>query len=163
MYYVNHHSIIGIFLLHLQKLEMSEVKTFIPKTPVEFSAGLISALDSSNDSTFSRIQKKDQLVQLEINNKLTKLQAEKSSHLAEELKSKILTSDDSKLGSSKELNDKLTKLTEDLNKINSLKPAKSPALAEAELKLTQCLITNKTKPLNCWDEMSTFKTLARDF
>lgn len=143
---------------------MSEVKTFIPKTPVEFSAGLISTLDASNDTTFSRIQKKDQLVQLEINKQLSKIQNDKSNSLKEELKSKILQHDDeSKLSSSKELNEKLIKITNDLNKINSSKPEKTTALVDAELKLTQCLITNKTKPLNCWDEMSNFKSLAKDF
>lgn len=143
---------------------MSEVKTFIPKTPVEFSAGLISTLDASNDTTFSRIQKKDQLVQLEINKQLSKIQNDKSNSLKEELKSKILQHDDeSKLSSSKELNEKLIKITNDLNKINSSKPEKTTALVDAELKLTQCLIKNKTKPLNCWDEMSNFKSLAKDF
>lgn len=143
---------------------MSEVKTFIPNTPVEFSAGLISALDASNDSTASRVARKDQLVALEVNSKLAQLQKDKSQALGAELQAQILAHEpESKLVSSKALAEKLDAVTADLKKINAFKPAKTPALVDAEAKLTQCLIDNRAKPLKCWDEMTAFKTLAKDF
>lgn len=142
---------------------MSEVKTFIPQTPVEFSAGLISTLDASNESTASRVAKKDQLVQAEVAKTLRQLQAEKSQQLSDELQSKILAQEqDSKLVGSAELNAKLDKITQSLTQINASLVSKSPELVKVEEELTSCLINNKSKPLNCWDQIQAFKQLAKD-
>lgn len=62
-----------------------------------------------------------------------------------------------------QLDEKLSNAMQNLQKINAKKPEKTILLQNAENTVTECLMKNKGKPLNCWEEVQNFKQVAGDY
>ncbi|KAH3661669.1 hypothetical protein OGAPHI_006519 [Ogataea philodendri] len=135
-------------------------RTFYPQTPVEFSSSLISSLDSSVETNFSRQQVSAQVVEKEVNKKLKSLENNKLAKLDAKLSSLLLPAKDDG-ASVASVNEQLTKAADGLKKLNDAKPVKSASLVQAETAVANCIKANKDKPLNCWDEVEKFKKLAK--
>ncbi|KAG7865181.1 hypothetical protein KL918_004763 [Ogataea parapolymorpha] len=135
-------------------------RTFYPQTPVEFNSSLISSLDSSAETNYSRQQASAQVVEREVSKKLKELENNKLAKLDTKLSSLLLPNEDQGL-SVASVNEQLSKAAESLKKLNDAKPAKSKALVDAETAVANCIKINKDKPLNCWDEVEHFKQLAK--
>lgn len=90
--------------------------------------------------------------------------SEKADKLDKTIESKLLTSesekDKQKLQGSTELNAKLDSIYNTLKQSAEAKVAKSSSVLAAEKAVSQCLLKNKGTPLNCWDEVQSFKKLA---
>ncbi len=78
------------------------------------------------------------------------------------MKNSILTKDSEKDKSlsSTQLDDKISKLQADLNKRESKFVKLSKEVINSKKEVVQCLIKNKDKPLNCWDEVKNFEKLV---
>lgn len=141
---------------------MSESKAFPTLTPVQFSPNLLDSLDKSTDSTVTRQQRQSQAISAQVGKQLDELLSEKAEKLDKTIESKLLApeSDKQKLQGSPELNAKLDSIYNTLKQSAEAKVAKSPSVLAAEKAVSQCLLKNKGTPLNCWDEVQSFKKLA---
>lgn len=138
---------------------MSEAKPFPAATPVQFSTDLLDSLDRTTESSFSRTQRK---LHLESTTKSAELDAQlqaKRAQLANSIKSASTPENDNSAGSP-ELMNKLDTVAEKLKNSAQAKLSKSQELKDAEANVTKCLLNNKGKPLNCWDQVQLFKKLA---
>lgn len=80
------------------------------------------------------------------------------------MKNSIITKDSEKdkLLSNSQLDTKIEKLQEALNKRESKFVKLSKEVLNSKEEISQCLIKNKEKPLNCWDEVKKFEKLVNE-
>ncbi|QOU19792.1 hypothetical protein BRETT_003946 [Brettanomyces bruxellensis] len=128
-----------------------KVKTFYPKTPVEFSATLLSELDNSNESNYTRQQYAKQLAELE---------KDERAQLGDALEKSLFTGGDDKTASTASVNKKLKTVSAKLHALNNFEKAKSDELKQAENEVVKCFNGNRSKPLSCWNEVQKFKQAA---
>lgn len=134
-----------------------QTKTFIPKTPVEFSSSLLAQLDNSTESDYTRQQYAETYIQQRVKNELEKLEKLKLDQLDDELTRNLLPDENDANGSTvASINEKLNKMSEKLAELNARTGRSNPTLEIAESEIVKCLKDNKGKPLNCWD-------IAQDF
>lgn len=138
---------------------MSDSSNFPTATPIVFTPALLSSLDSSTNSSITRSQSKEQYLQREISNKLNNLINNEKSIISNSIEINQSSENDNMLGSP-ELNSKLDKIHKILKSSDEAKISKSNELLEIEDNLNNCLLQNKGKPLNCWDLVQKFKSLA---
>jgi len=141
-------------------------KVFLPKTPTEFSPSLISKLDSSLESDYTRAQYTENHIQERIKQELQKIQKESSESLKEALDKLTLLAE--KKGSNKDGKDSISlkhKLEELKSKLDA-RPSRlqvDPPVMTSKEALVNCIVDNKDRPLNCWDEVEAFKNQIRAF
>ncbi len=138
----------------------SAVKTFYPQTPVEFSATLLSELDSSNESNYTRQQYAKQYIEKEVHRRLTDLEKDERTQLSHALENSLLKNDDGKTASVSSVNKELQEVSAKLHALNKFQKAKPEDLKEAEKQVVKCFKGNRTKPLSCWNEVQKFKEAA---
>lgn len=99
--------------------------------------------------------------------RLAQIQKEGDLSLQKGLKEALNKSEAGEDISSAKLEAKVTELSEKLEAVKNSKffqqrTAKeaNPQIEEARTSVVKCLTDNKSKPLNCWDEMQTFKSLV---
>lgn len=138
---------------------MSNVKTFYPKTPVEFSSSVLASLDSSTESNYTRQQYVDQYVEGEVHKRLNAVERDKLTQLDSKLDKALLKTPDSK-PSVKSVNGDLDRAYTRLKALNEFKPERSPEVVSAEQSVVSCLTKNGSTPLNCWEEVEQFKKAA---
>lgn len=141
---------------------MSQTKSFPTYTPVEFSASLLDSFDKSTESTLTRQERQSQALEKQVSLKLNSLISEKANNLDEKINSHLLSndSDSTKFLGSPELNTKLDKIYSTLKESAEAKIEKSPEIIAAEKDVTNCLLSNKGRPLNCWEQVQNFKKIA---
>ena len=143
---------------------MSASTTFPSSTPVVFTPALLATLDASPDTTLSRNQHREQALQRQVSAKLDTLLAEKKSNVEATIESSLLKKEEKNsskvIGGTPQINEKLDKVYHTLKNSAEAKVIKSDALKAAEEEVTQCLLVNRAKPLNCWDVVHKFKQVA---
>ncbi|CAN6632106.1 MICOS complex subunit Mic19p [Trichomonascus vanleenenianus] len=138
-----------------------EPKVFLPKTPTEFSPSLLTKLDSSLESDYTRSQYTESYIQERVQEELRKKQAEATAALKEAVTSlKEGPSEDKE--NSNTLREKLVALKEQLDA--RPKPREhSKELIQAREELVKCFKDNKGKPLKCLDEVEAFKSQVQKY
>lgn len=147
----------------IKNLKMSQeqkVKTFYPKTPVEFSATLLSELDNSNESNYTRQQYAKQYIEKEVHKRLAELEKDERAQLGDALEKSLFTGGDDKAASTASVNKKLKAVSAKLHALNNFEKAKSDELKQAENEVVKCFNGNRSKPLSCWNEVQKFKQAA---
>ncbi|CDO91988.1 unnamed protein product [Kluyveromyces dobzhanskii CBS 2104] len=144
-----------------QPSKPAETKVYVPETPVNFESKLIAQIDNSTETDFTRSQKADRYLQEKVSAKLADLESEALKEFETKLRSSILP-DDSKTESDKLsatlVNDKVDQLKNRLSKLQESHKSKSTEnITKSKKTLTECLLKNKEKPLNCYDEVEQFK------
>ncbi|CAH03057.1 Mic19p [Kluyveromyces lactis] len=144
-----------------QPSKPAETKVYVPETPVNFESKLIAQIDNSTESDFIRSQKAERYLQEKVSAKLSDLESEALKEFETKLQSSILPDDSKSAGdalSTKLVNEKVDQLKVRLSKLQEAHKAKSTDKVTATKKtLTECLLKNKEKPLNCYDEVDQFK------
>lgn len=140
---------------------MSETKPFPIATPVQFSPALLESLDGSTESSLSRAQHRTQAIARQVGTKLDSLLKSKAEALDKTIEQNLIRCDDgSKFQGSPEIGAKLDSIYKTLQQSAEAKIAKPDALVDAEKSVTNCLLKNQGRPLNCWDEVQAFKKIA---
>ncbi|KAJ9572817.1 Protein of Unknown function (DUF1690) [Nakaseomyces glabratus] len=139
---------------------------FTPQSKIEFSQALLSQLEDVSEMDYSRKEYAEKCIEQKISCRLSELEVETLRKFKDTLNDSMQTDSDD--GSNKntactgKLNEKLTDLSQKLEAFKKLEEDKKQkfGLEEKEgprAKLTECLIKNKGKPLNCVDEIAAFK------
>ncbi|CCH41373.1 hypothetical protein BN7_912 [Wickerhamomyces ciferrii] len=142
----------------------TETKVFTPQTPVDFSPSLVSQLEKSVETDYTRSQYTEKYLEDKVNEKLDVLLKDSQLKFDETLKNSILNKDlekDSNLSTSK-IDEKISILQKNLNNKESKFIKLSDELIKSKESVSSCLIQNKEKPLNCWDEVKNFEKLVNE-
>lgn len=149
-----------------QPSKPGEVKVFQPQTQIEFSEALLAQLESSKESNFSRKQLADRYVEQRVSERLSELEEKTLKKFESKLESSLQKNeptegDDSSL-SSNALNEKIEKLNKKLQIYQDKDTERSEKYAKNDTRtaLHKCLLENKGKPLNCYQEIEQFKKLV---
>lgn len=149
-----------------QPSKPNEVKVFQPKTQIDFSEALLSQLESSKESNFTRKQLADRYVEQRVSDRLSELEEETLKKFENKLESSLLQNDNGEESgiSSKALNEKIEKLNEKLDSFQNMDKSKSSKFSNNPIKkeLRKCLLENKGRPLNCYEQIENFKKLVLD-
>ncbi len=127
---------------------------------MEFSSTLISSLESTPETNYTRQQFSAQFIEKEVNKRLKELQTSKLNQLDSKLTEALLPAKDDDGKSVASVNEKLTEINKRLKQINESKPSKNQELLKAEKAVASCLSKNRKEVLNCWDEVEAIKKLA---
>ncbi|ODQ78661.1 hypothetical protein BABINDRAFT_8910 [Babjeviella inositovora NRRL Y-12698] len=141
----------------------AETKVLTPNTPVNFTASFLAQLENSAETDYTRSQNAEQYIQERIAQELRGLEAKAQQQFEGQLTSALLTKDENNDASSSALSEKLSKLTEKLQEAKFSAVGPSKTVLSAKQSVIQCLQDNKGKPLNCWDEVESFKKLVAEF
>lgn len=146
-----------------QPSKPAETKVYVPETPVNFESKLIAQIDNSTETDFTRAQKAERYLQEKVSAKLADLEAEALKEFESKLSSSTLPDDSNSNSSTNTLstalvNEKVEQLKNRLAKLEESHKAKSTeSVVATKNSLTECLLKNKEKPLNCYDEVEQFK------
>ncbi|GAV55415.1 hypothetical protein ZYGR_0AV00460 [Zygosaccharomyces rouxii] len=143
----------------------SETRVFQPKTPVDFSETLLSQLESSNETNFTRKQLGERFVEQRVANRLAELEDETLKKFENKLDDSLIKKDDEKDPlTSQLLNEKVGSLDQRLAALKEKDDQKHSKFANhpARQQLTACLLENKGKPLNCYNQIENFKKLVEE-
>lgn len=146
-----------------QPSKAGDVKVFQPQTQIDFSEALLTQLESSKESDYSRRQLAERYVEQRVSDRLSELEEDTLKKFENKLESSLLKSDgdDSKL-SSAALNEKIEQLNQKLGLFQEMDTAQSAKYSKDKTKesVVKCLLENKGKPLNCYEEIEKFKKLV---
>lgn len=153
-----------------QPSKPNEVRIFQPKTQIDFSETLLAQLESSKESNFSRKQLAERYVEQKVSDRLSELEEETLKKFENKLDNSLLTdeSNSKDKGSSSQssslLNEKVAKLNEKLESLEERNNAKKSKFSNDPIRtgLSKCLLENKGKPLNCYEQIEKFKKLVLD-
>ncbi|CCF57442.1 hypothetical protein KAFR_0C04510 [Kazachstania africana CBS 2517] len=134
---------------------------------IELSEEFLSKLNNSDDTDFSRREKLHKYIEERISDRLAEIEKLTLSDFNEKLENDLLKTDadsDTTL-SSKILDEKINNLNTKIQLFESLDKDRKIKFIESDKddiknKLTQCLLENKGKPLNCYELMQQFKQLV---
>lgn len=143
----------------------TEARVFQPKTPVDFSETLLSQLESSNETNFTRKQLGERFVEQKVANRLAELEEETLKKFENKLDDSLIKKDDENDPlTSRSLNEKVDSLEQRLSALKEKDDQKRAKFANhpARQQLTSCLLENKDKPLNCYNQMENFKKLVEE-
>lgn len=143
----------------------SEARVFQPKTPVDFSETLLSQLESSNETNFTRKQLGERFVEQRVSDRLSELEEETLKKFENNLDASLIKNDDetSQL-TSQQLNEKVKSLEDRLKALKEKDDERHASFAKhpVRIELTTCLLEHKGKPLNCYKQMENFKKLVEE-
>ncbi|CAI1971826.1 hypothetical protein SEUBUCD646_0F00750 [Saccharomyces eubayanus] len=153
-------------------------QVYTPQTQIDFSQSLVSQLDSSNESDYVTKQNAEKFIEKKVAQRLSDLEVETLKKFESTLNNSLLSDDDkdatdgvsssSLNGQIESLNKKLTLFDQlELQKLEKYGGAKSKSDTKKDkgdisikAKLTECLLANRGKSLNCYEEMEEFKKLV---
>lgn len=154
-----------------QPSKPNEIKIFQPKTQIDFSETLLAQLESSKETNFSRKQLAERYIEQKVSDRLSELEEETLKKFENKLDNSLLTDennskdkDSSSSQSSSLLNEKIAKLNEKLDNLQERNNIKHSKFSNDPVRtdLTKCLLENKGKPLNCYEQIEKFKKLVLD-
>ncbi|QLG72089.1 hypothetical protein HG535_0C04430 [Zygotorulaspora mrakii] len=149
-----------------QPSKPGEITVFQPKTQIDFSETLLSQLESSKETNYTRKQLADRYIEQRVSDRLSELEEETLKKFESKLQNSLLQSDktDESGVSSNLLNEKIEKLNKKLDSLQEMDKSRSSKFGEdpAKKNLRKCLLENKGKPLNCYVEIEKFKKLVMD-
>ncbi|QLQ78419.1 hypothetical protein HG537_0A06660 [Torulaspora globosa] len=146
-----------------QPSKSGEVKVFQPQTQIDFSEALLAQLESSKESDYSRRQLAERYVEQRVSDRLAELEEDTLKKFENRLESSLLKGDSADEGlSSAALNEKIEQLNQKLGLFQDRDDAQRTKYAENDTRkaLHKCLIENKGKPLNCYEEIEQFKKVV---
>lgn len=146
-----------------QPSKAGEVKVFQPQTQIDFSEALLAQLESSKESDYSRRQLAERYVEQRVSDRLAELEEDTLKKFENRLESSLLKGDsDEGSLSSAALNEKIEQLNQKLGLFQERDDAQRAKYAEVDTRkaLHKCLLENKGKPLNCYEEIEQFKKLV---
>ena len=154
-------------------------QVYTPLTQIDFSQSLVSQLDSSKESDYVTKQNAEKFIEKKVSQRLSNLEVETLKKFEDTLNNSLLSDDDDKDAvdgiSSSSLNNQIESLNKKLTLFDQLELQKLEKYGGAKgksdkktdngsisikAKLTECLLANKGKPLNCYEEMEEFKKLV---
>ena len=153
-------------------------QVYTPLTQIDFSQSLVSQLDSSKESDYVTKQNAEKFIEKKVSQRLSDLEVETLKKFENTLNNSLLTDDDKDVVggvSSSSLNDQIESLNKKITLFDQLELQKLEKYGGAKgkcddkndkgnvsikAKLTECLLANKGKPLNCYEEMEEFKKLV---
>lgn len=144
----------------------SETRVFQPKTPVDFSETLLSQLESSNETNFTRKQLGERFVEQRVSHRLSELEDETLKKFENKLDDSLIKKDDENDQlTSQILNDKVGSLQQRLEAFKEKDDEKRSKFGNhpAKQQLVTCLLENKGKPLNCYNQIENFKKLVEEY
>ncbi|KAL3232305.1 hypothetical protein RNJ44_04221 [Nakaseomyces bracarensis] len=137
---------------------------FTPQSKIEFSQALLSQLEDVSELEYSRKEYAEKAIEQKISTRLAELEVETLRKFKDTLNDSLKPDSEEKSDglSSKELSTKLQDLQSKLESFKKLEQDKKEKFEldnkdGARSKLTECLLKNKGKPLNCIEEISEFK------
>ncbi|KAK6461957.1 hypothetical protein DFJ63DRAFT_207057 [Scheffersomyces coipomensis] len=140
-----------------------ETKVFTPSTPIDFSASFLSQLENSPESDYSRSQFTEKYIQERVAEELTKLEKQTIQSFQSTTKSALIPVDDKPEFSVPSSNEKIERLTNLLKENAQLSAISIPEdVLKAKNEVIQCIKENPGKSLNCWEEIESFRKLAKD-
>lgn len=149
-----------------QPSKPAQTKVYVPETPVNFESRLIAQIDNSTETDFARSQKVERYLQEKVSSKLSDLESDALKEFESKLGSSILPDDLSSEKdslSTKAVNEKVEQLNNRLAKLKESHKSRSTEEVVAVKKtLVECLLKNKEKSLNCFDEVQQFKKAVLD-
>lgn len=143
----------------------SETRVFQPKTPIDFSEALLSQLESSNETNFTRKQLGEKFVEQRVARRLAELEDETLKKFESKLDGSLIKKDDEKDSLTSELlNEKVNSLDQRLAALKERDDQKHSKFAKhpTRQQLTACLLENKGKPLNCYNQIENFKKFVQE-
>ncbi|CAI6489310.1 YFR011C-like protein [Saccharomyces cerevisiae x Saccharomyces kudriavzevii VIN7] len=153
-------------------------QVYTPRTQIDFSQSLVSQLDSSKESDYVTKQNAEKFIEKKVSQRLSNLEVETLKKFESTLDSSLLSDDGNDVVngvSSSSLNNQIESLNKKLTLFDQLELRKLEKYGGAKsksdrtngngdvsikAKLTECLLANKGKPLNCYEEMEEFKKLV---
>lgn len=148
-----------------QPSKPAQTKVFTPQTQIDFTNTLLAQLENSTETDYTRQQLANKYLEQRVSEKLSQLEEETLKKFEHNLNTSLLsdasTTDKNGL-SSKALSQKVASLNERLSKLEERQRSNSSDKETNEVKsaLTKCLLENKGKPLNCYEEVQKFKNLV---
>lgn len=135
---------------------------FTPQSKIEFSQALLSQLEDVSELEYSRKEYAEKAIEQKISTRLAELEVETLRKFKDTLNDSLKNDDKVDGLSSAELSSKLGELQSQLDQFKRLEQDKKEKFDVdnkdgARYKLTECLLKNKGKPLNCIEEISEFK------
>lgn len=147
-----------------QPSKPAETKVFTPKTQVDFTTTLLAQLENSTEGDYARQQLANKYLEQRVAEKLSQLEENTLKKFEDKLNTSLLSdsAESDKELSSKALNEKVSTLSDRLAKLQEVRSSKVNEEKTKEIKtaLTKCLVENKGKPLNCYEEVQNFKKLV---
>ncbi|AMD19887.1 HCL264Cp [Eremothecium sinecaudum] len=142
--------------------DSTETKVFTPATPVNISPGLLSQLVSTKETDFTRQQLNDKFLEEKVSQLYAQREEETLNKFELKLNNALLqdsTVEDEL--SSKNVSKKAAEMREKLSALESNTATKVDSKAkEAKKAVKDCLLSNKGRPLNCYEEIQKFKEAA---
>lgn len=156
---------IAVCRMGSQPSKPGEVKVFQPQTQIDFSEALLAQLESSKESNYSRRQLAERYVEQRVSDRLSELEEDTLKKFENKLESSLLKGDSSDADSSLSsaaLEEKIEQLNKKLRLFQDKDNAQSEKFSKNETRvaLHKCLLENKGKPLNCYEEIEQFKKLV---
>lgn len=143
-----------------QASKTAETRVYLPETPVNFENKLIAQIENSNETDFARTQKVERYLEEKVSGRLSELERDVLLEFETKLGKSILP----EMGEDKEeisgviVKEKVEKLEERLKKVEQAhKVRNGESVGSARQILTECLLKNKEKALNCYEEVEQFK------
>ncbi|KAI0877962.1 hypothetical protein GGS24DRAFT_444843 [Hypoxylon argillaceum] len=138
--------------------------TWKASSPVGVSQDFVESLHSSRESDVSRGQHLELAVQARVSDELKKLSAQESAELKAALAkaSEVTEQEASQLqgGGRQTVSDEVEALRARLHKRKQLRPLPE-SVEKARGEVVRCLLENDRRPLDCWQEVESFKEEVR--
>lgn len=143
--------------------DSKEVKVFKPNTPVNISPALLSQLISTKETDFTRQQLNEKYLEEKIAQLYAQREEETLKKFEDKLNNALLQDSgaDDKVLSSNKVFKKVEYLKEKVMMLESrTEPKVNSKIMKAKMEVEECLLANKAKPLNCYEEIQKFKELT---
>ncbi|KAJ8123933.1 hypothetical protein ONZ43_g222 [Nemania bipapillata] len=137
--------------------------TWKASSPVGISQDFVDSLHSSRESDVSRGQNLELAIQARVSNELKKLAAQESAELKATLAkaSEITEKEAAQLPGGREtVSSEVEALRARLDKRKQLRPLPE-SVEKARGEVVRCLLENDRRPLDCWQEVESFKEEVR--
>ncbi|SCU78931.1 LAMI_0A06590g1_1 [Lachancea mirantina] len=147
-----------------QTSKPAETRVFTPQSQVDFTSTLLAQLENATEIDYTRQQLADKYLEQRVSEKLVQLEEETLKKFENKLNTSLLAENLGKENeiSSHSLSDKVDALKQRLAKLEQSHTSGTVSDATDKLQkaIVQCLVDNKGKPLNCYEEIQAFKKLT---
>lgn len=144
----------------------------VPQTPIELSQTFVSQLEDSKNNDYIQRQYADKFLEGKVKNRLLELEQNTLKEFDRTLKQSLQSADESfkkdNLVSTASIISKIDAFQSQLNDVQEMDAHKKLKLSEGSLsdsrrQVAECLLRNKEKPLDCYDEIQKFKQEAAKY
>lgn len=140
----------------------TETRIFTPKTQIDISQNLVNQLENSTETDYVRSQYTEKYLQDELAKRLDELSTKSNELFDKTLRSSVVTEDDTPDLTSSKLNSKIDELAKKINDKKEKFVQLNDEILDQKKEIVSCLIKNKNRPLNCWEEVKNFEKLVNN-